>query len=304
MIRRLFLLSLLVASCTTRPLEPASTPQPRGELRLAVAWPRSVQLVPDDTTAVGLVVSNGAVTQSLNLERATGPVATASFLLPEGAFEVRATAYRTGGTATAEGTASARVQANQATQAVVSMQPLEIPALGWYQPNGGPGQSIDLYGRHLLDPGRSLQATFNGVPAAGVGAWSDERASVVVPDGARNGPLIVDVNGVSSAAYAFQVISAVSLVGTSSVVLRPSAGILAATLVATASDTSGAAVSVPFVAWSATAPIVDGNFTPRFSAATGSVTTFTIEGTPATYAGTLSVSAGRVTAAIPYTIEP
>jgi hypothetical protein len=79
------------------------------------------------------------------------------------------------------------------------------PELDNVFPGAAPvGARVSLFGANFGDSQSGSTVTFNGVVAS-VTYWSDSSISVLVPAGASNGPVIVNVDGVASNAFSFTV---------------------------------------------------------------------------------------------------
>ena len=186
-----------------------------------------------------------------------------------------------------------QVQPNTATDAPDLQLVSNPPVVDSITPtNAGPGSTVIIEGSNFgATTAKDLSVQFAGAPATTVNRQSDNSLSVVVPQGATSGDVLVTVGGVAAAGFPFTV------VGSLSISPQP---ILAGSTVnfpLTATDTGGKPIAYPQVQWSlgigtAPAPVASGSF---------SLTEATLTGlTPG--AATLSVSAGSVTTVVPLDI--
>ena len=318
--RAALLATLLVAGCNARGAvaprvgEVTTTGAARsgdvlGQLAVSLTWPRQAQVIPTDTQTVLLAISGPGGNTDLTLARQAGQSqATTSALLPQGGYTLTATAYDAGGALTASGTASAEVLADQVTSALVALAGLYVPQLESVSPpDGAPGTTVFLLGSDFTSSLSTAFATlFGSLPGTSLNVLSATRATVLVPPAAASGLLSVSLDGVPGAgAVPFTVLGNVSL-ATTSIALYPALGVTTATLDAIVTDTSGQAVSQPWVYWSNSTPSgPGGGVAVSFSAATGSQTVLTEVATVSQRAtGTISVGSGELTTTVPFAIHP
>lgn len=308
---------LSAASGPTGPA--ASLPAGHGRLRVAVSWPRgyAAQTIPANTASIALKIEGA---RSLMVNLTTAAPATES-VLPAGPYTLSAVARDQDGQETATGSTEVTVRTGEIVNAGLTLGAHFVPSVTGYQPNGGPGELISLFGLNFARSGvgnSPFKVRFGDALASEVYVKSDTEAHVRIPAGAVNGNMTVVANGVASTGdYPFRVVSSVELFSTDpnaivlsgqgrpTVVLysglsRPEAS-SSVSLGAIAKDTAGETISNPYVTWRVLGDHSDSMTTEPStgSACQVSVIRGSFPG-PGSGTGTVIVQAGSVSASVDY----
>ncbi|HEY9723321.1 MAG TPA: IPT/TIG domain-containing protein [Oscillatoriaceae cyanobacterium] len=167
-------------------------------------------------------------------------------LPPGSGYTVKATDATLG-----TGSASVTVQPGQTANVTINLAVAgaagspTISALS--QSNGGPGATVTITGTNFgKSTGKTASVSFGGVAATSVTVTSDTSLTATVPTGAQTGNLTVTVDGNTSNAYAFAVLSSLKLTPSRMMLFQGDA----LQYGAVGTDTNGNTVNAPAVNWS------------------------------------------------------